>query len=350
MKNIWYYLMRLYVKIGLFFLLKKIKVYGIDNIPEKGALLFMGNHQNALIDAILIPTTNKRIIHFLARASAFKNKIADKILRKINMIPIYRLRDGVNIIEKNQPIFEQCHEILNEEGAVEIFPEGVHHLTRQIIPLKKGFARIILGTLQKYPGLPIQIIPIGINFDSHLNYPSSCSLYYGEAISANEYIDPNQPDASFRRIKNKIKSALVKVTLDVDASLPYEETIQELEARGVDYLDPVAANNLLADIINNKPKKVHRRKSINWFYLLQVLAQINSIFPLLIWRYLKGNIKELIFTNTFRFGVILTLFPIFYILQTLLVIAVFGTRYGFYYLIGTILLGIINTKTSPIDR
>jgi 1-acyl-sn-glycerol-3-phosphate acyltransferase len=75
------------VKIGLFFTLKKIEVHGTKNIPKKGAVLFVANHQNALLDAILIPTTNSRNIHFLTRASAFKNKLADKVLRSLNMVP-----------------------------------------------------------------------------------------------------------------------------------------------------------------------------------------------------------------------------------------------------------------------
>lgn len=68
------------------------------------------------------------------------------------MIPVYRIRDGVNTIQKNHEIFEQCYEYLKKEKAIEIFAEGEHHLERRIIPLKKGFARIIEGTLKKIPG------------------------------------------------------------------------------------------------------------------------------------------------------------------------------------------------------
>ena len=40
---------------------------------------------------------------------------------------------------------------------MEIFAEGEHHIDRRILPLKKGFARIILGTLLQYPDLEIKI-------------------------------------------------------------------------------------------------------------------------------------------------------------------------------------------------
>ena len=79
MKHFWYNTVKIIVSVGLFFTHKKIKVYGKENIPKKGPLLFIGNHQNALLDAILIPTTTNRNIHFLTRASAFKNKIASEL-------------------------------------------------------------------------------------------------------------------------------------------------------------------------------------------------------------------------------------------------------------------------------
>jgi len=339
-----------YVKIGLFFLMKKISVKGTENIPEFGPLIFMGNHQNALIDAILIPTTTKRNIHFLSRASAFKNKLAAAILRSLNMIPVYRLRDGVDIIEKNQDIFEQCHEFLKQNKAIEIFPEGEHHLTRQILPLKKGFARIILGTLQKYPDLQIKIVPVGLNFDTHLNFPSSVSLIYGEPFLANDYIDLKEPDMTFKAIVKVVDTALKKLTLHIDKDLDYDRTVAWLKANNVNYLDSDGAKDLLSKMDLQKNSVVEKRKVTNWFAPIQWLTKLNSIVPLLVWRYFKGKIIEPIFTNTFRFAVILTIFPLCYMLQGLIVKSLFGLNYGLAYLLCCVLLGIITTKTTPVDQ
>jgi 1-acyl-sn-glycerol-3-phosphate acyltransferase len=70
-----YTFLKYYIKLGLFFYHKKIEVIGLENIPKKGAILFISNHPNALIDPLLIVTNNVRSIHFLSRASAFKNKL-----------------------------------------------------------------------------------------------------------------------------------------------------------------------------------------------------------------------------------------------------------------------------------
>ena len=346
-KHLWYYTFRIYVKIVLFFLLKKRTVFGIENIPKEGAVLFIGNHQNALIDALIIPTITKRKIHFLARAGVFKKNIVKKFLSTLNMLPAYRLRDGVENMNKNYDVFNLCVEILKKKGALEIFAEGEHHIERRIISLKKGFARIILSTLQKYPETKIHIIPIGLNYNSRLNFPSKASIYFGEPILANPFFNLENPDISFSSIIKKVSSELKKLTLHIEDSENYSEVISQLENCGIDYLNPTEANKMVAELQNIQPKK-HSKNSINWFLPFHLIAKLNSIIPILIWKKLKKGITDIIFTNTFRFAMIATLFPIFYLLQTLLVYYFFNIKHALVYLISSILLGVIYTKTSPI--
>lgn len=327
-----------------------MSVYGKENIPKKGAVIFIGNHQNALIDAIVVPTTNNRNSHFLTRASAFKIDLVDQILRSLNMIPVYRVRDGVRTIAKNFIVFEQCIEILKQEKAIQIFAEGEHHLKRSILPLKKGFARIILGTLQKYPDLPIYIVPIGINYDSHLNFPSSTSIYYGIPILANQFIDIKNPDLKFTEITNQVSIALKNLTLHVGDSLNYDEIIVKLETMGVDYLNPFEANKLVENIDTIPSTAFVKKENVNWFAPIHFLAKLNSVFPLLIWKYIKPKIKDVVFTNTYRFALITTIFPLFYLMQTAIMYLAFDLKVAFIYLLGSILLGIISAKTMTVSQ
>ena len=95
MKNIWYNFIRSYIKLGLFFYTKKIKVVGKKNIPKKGAVLFAVNHPNGLLDPLLVTTTATRNTHYLVRAAVFKKPLVKKFLATLNLMPIYRIRDGV---------------------------------------------------------------------------------------------------------------------------------------------------------------------------------------------------------------------------------------------------------------
>ncbi|SDX51002.1 1-acyl-sn-glycerol-3-phosphate acyltransferase [Lutibacter oricola] len=349
-RHIWYYFMKYYVKTALFFTMKKVKVFGKENIPKKGAVLFIGNHQNALIDALLIPAYNNRKTHFLSRAGAFRNKTVAKILSSLNMLPAYRLRDGLRNMTKNFDVFKKCVTILKNNGAVEIFAEGEHHLERRIIPLKKGFARILLATLKEQPELNIQIIPVGLNYDTRLGYPASCHLHYGKPIETNKYFDTENPDMSFSEILKVVSNSMKELTLHIECEDNYKETILQLENVGVNYLEPKKANKLLKKLKKKKLKPKKKITEINWFAPFHWLAKLNSIIPLLIWKKLKGGIKEVIFTNTFRFALIATLFPIFYLIQTGIIGYFFNGKIALIYLAITILLGFISAKTMKPTR
>ncbi len=346
--NIWYNFVKFYIRIGLFFTLKNIKVHGKQNIPKKGAIIFIANHQNALIDALLIPTSNGRLTHSLARASAFKKKLICAFLNSVNMLPIYRIRDGISTIENNYKIFEKCVEILKNEGAIQIFAEGEHHQYRRIIPLKKGFARIILTTLQKYPDLNIKIVPVGLNYDYHLDFPSKATVYYGEPIEANNYFNVENPDLTYSKIIKDVSSALKRLTLHINDIENYDKIKMKLEAAGVNYLNPVEAYKLLEKLDSVSPTS--KKSAINWFKPFHILTKINSVFPLLIWRYFKKTIQDIIFTNTFRFALILTIFPFFYLVQAGILCFIFNTKIAIIYIGITILLGIITTKTMQISQ
>ena len=94
LKQLWLHFVRAYIRLGLFFYFKKIKVVNVDKVPKKGAVLFLANHQNALLDALLIATRSGRFSYFLTRASVFQNALISSILKSLLMLPVYRIRDG----------------------------------------------------------------------------------------------------------------------------------------------------------------------------------------------------------------------------------------------------------------
>jgi hypothetical protein len=202
--------------------------------------------------------------------------------------------------------------------------------------------------LQKYPTLNIQIVPVGINYNQHLKYPCSTSIYYGKPINANQFFDLENPDFTFKVIIKEVRDALKKLTLHIEDTKNYDEILSKLNAANVDFLNPVKANELLKKIDELTPQKPH--KTINWLAPIYFLAKINSVFPLLIWKYLKPKIKDVIFTNTFRFALITTVFPLFYLIQTAVIYSIFNLKYALIYLLMCILLGIITTKTMNVNR
>ena len=205
---------------------KNFKYLGKEKIPKNAGIIYAVNHQNAFLDPIVIAGQTNNPINFLARADIFKNKFVYKLLRSVYMLPIYRQRDGVDTIEKNQKTFEDCYEILKNNGHLIIFPEGNHNSKKKLRTLKKGVSRIALGTLSKYgKDIPLYIVPIGIDYDNHFNMNSDVLLNVGEPININNYFDEyvKTPVEILKKLTDQVRENLESVLIHIKDDENYDE-------------------------------------------------------------------------------------------------------------------------------
>lgn len=341
MRLIWYYFVKYYIHVGFLFYYKKLRFKGLENIPKNKAILFVSNHQNALIDALLIGAFTPREMHYLTRSNVFNNSIIRSLLASVNMLPIYRIRDGFETLSKNEAVFKKCHKILNNKGAILIFPEGNHNLQRRVRILSKGFIRIVFGAIEKNTELEIDIIPIGINYSCATQYSSKVSIYYGEPISVKHYLDNYDKIESTIALKKEVSDQLKKLTTHIEDNTKHDHIVQCF--MNDEFLFPEKVNKKLGKIISIKPRDNKIEKKINY---LNSAVRINSLFPLMIWKNIYPKIHEKEFISTFRFTVGITAFPIFYFLQTWLITFLFGITIGILYLSFSFLSVYILTKTK----
>lgn len=308
MKKLWLHSVRAYIKLGLFFYFKKIQIHNLSNMPNDQPVLLLSNHQNALLDALLIATNCGRFVHFLTRASVFNKSVVDKLLRSLQMLPVYRIRDGWNNISKNTPVFSTCSELLQKGEGVVIFPEGSHNLKRTVRPLSKGFTRIIFETLENYPDTNLQLIPVGVNFVNAKDFEDSVSVYYGKPICAKDFVTDFSND-NIIKLKEVIHGKISQLTTHIPSE-SYEETLTALQELNANFLDPVSVNSCIKSGLKNcdtiKPKYPDRFKPF-----LKFLLKLLLIGPYLIWKiYVKPKIEEVEFISTFRFAIAITLVPV----------------------------------------
>ncbi|MEO8934294.1 MAG: lysophospholipid acyltransferase family protein [Xanthomarina sp.] len=342
MRKLWLYTVRSYVAIGLFFYYKKIKVVEEALIPKNKPLLFLSNHQNALIDALLISTTSKKFSYFLTRASVFKNPLISKLLYSVNMLPVYRVRDGWNTINQNNLIFNTCTEKLKNNECVALFPEGNHHLNRTVRPLSKGFTRIIFETLNTYPDIDLQVVPIGLNYKDGPAYGDCVTLYYGAPFEVRSLVSEfsNEETVALRQtIQSKIKG----LTTHIDPAV-YEDTLTKLNALNVDYLNPKAVNKCIES--NFETCTTIPKQPLNFIkQFFKGLLILNLFFPYGIWKYyIKPKIKEVEFIATFRFALSITLVPFWILILILVIVLNYGVFYGLAYLLIVLLIALLSVK------
>ncbi len=333
-----YKLIHSYVKIGLHLFYKNIKISGLENIPKNKPVLFVANHQNAMMDPILIATHNSRILYFLARASAFKNKIAAKLLNAIHAIAIYRVRDGVNSKKMNLTVFKKCIDLLSNNKCILIFPEGSHSIKRQIRSLRSGFTTIAFNFLEQNPNKELYIIPIGLNFTDTISYAEKVHIIYGKPILANTYFNVGNRRESIGNLIKKVSNSLKKITVHVT------DTEKEKRITKIEYLQPKITNKKLKEGVYDVSEAISKNKKK--YNICYYLLQLNSIIPFAVWYFIKPKIKQKEFISTAKFSIGLTVFPLTYILQTSLIFYIFGMVISLIYLFFTIGLVYITTKTN----
>ena len=93
-------------------------VFGKKNIPESGGIVVCGNHRH-VDDQYNFMIATKRVIHMLAKDEYFKGK-KEWFYRAAVCIPVDR-----SIHDENAK--SEAREILNNKGAIGLFPEGTRN-------------------------------------------------------------------------------------------------------------------------------------------------------------------------------------------------------------------------------
>ena len=318
---------------------KKIIVNGKENIPKKGAILFMANHPNGLIDPLIITTNNPRTNYFLTRAASFKKPLVRWFLNSLNLIPIYRIRDGVNQLNKNKEVFERCFNLLDNQKALMIFPEGSHDKRRTVRSLSKGFSRIVFGAIERNPKLQIQIIPVGITYQDSSSYPFKVSLNYGTPILANDFYKSNLNHSDIKEIKDVISDQLKTLSVHIPLTEEYGKLIEKLSSANIDFTKVDEVNSMIQSNIIIK-----RDRGINLVKFLKPIVILNSFIPWLFWKYVKNKVTDFEFISTFKFGVgSLTVIP-FFLMNSYIIYNLFTLKSSIIYFSCSILILLIYSK------
>lgn len=166
----------------------KIIVDGKKNIPKDKTIILAPNHQNALMDALAILMTQPGQPVFLARADIFKKKSIASILHTLNILPVYRQRDGRGELDKNKEIFEQAVDVLRDNVRLCLMPEGVQSSKRSLLPLVKGMFRIAFFAQEELPDRDIVIVPTGIDYEDYVTPGENLIIRFGAPISVKDYM------------------------------------------------------------------------------------------------------------------------------------------------------------------
>ena len=222
-----YRIIRELIRLAAHVFFRRIELVGLENIPEGGATIFFGNHPNSLLDPGLITAFGERKIHFAAKDTLFSQPMVGGLFKRLGAIPIKRRKDHPDGPLNNNEAFSALYELLEEGGAMGIFPEGISHNGVQLAELKTGAARIALEMQSR--GVDIALVPSGLNYLKRGRFRSTVLIQFGEPIDVNEWIKvQDQPDA--RGLTDHMELHLRALTVNAESweDLALLDTVRRL--------------------------------------------------------------------------------------------------------------------------
>jgi 1-acyl-sn-glycerol-3-phosphate acyltransferase len=278
-------------------------VHHIDRVNDQQPLIICANHGNSFMDAILIAITFKRKIHFLARADVFNTPLKRWFLGKINMMPIYRIRDGRAALQNNDLIFKQCKEILDSNGAILIFPEGNCVVEKRLRTFKSGFVHLAFECDQKN----LQVLPVTINYSKPQDFYTEVSLIFNEPI----YVERIKTNTQNQFIPfSKALIADLQQSITKDFIMIKDKGDDEFYEQVLEITRNNFKNGFLVDQ-QNAVKFLNENKLNNDLLFSDLRIKLNDYFKAL----KKYNIKdEAVFSiDNYRLKTIYLIYPIYFL-------------------------------------
>jgi 1-acyl-sn-glycerol-3-phosphate acyltransferase len=309
--KVFYFFLKNYVRLGLFFYFRERRVLGMENIPKDKPVLLLSNHQNALLDVLLLASRYPGQMHYLARSDVFKRKPIAAFLRFLNMHPAFRMRDGYKKLTGNYGTFKAVTQELLKGEHVLLFPEASHCLDRRIRPLNKGFTRLVAAVLDEAANIPLQIVPIGQNYTAPLQAGESSRLIIGKPMDLQSWLMQqgfdSQPFAENRTFARQLTLAVEEQLKDLTTHLgpfeKYPDHLKALQVQDYDFRFPLRWEK------EEPPQVEAKGQAVSG--LARLFFRILHYPFILLWiTLLKPRVPEIEFTSTFRFAFVVLGYPL----------------------------------------
>ena len=373
-RNLIFYMVQPYVRLVFFQYYGKVEIRGRENIPRNQPVIFAANHQNALMDALIVLFSAPGDVVFLTRADLFNNRFLAYLFNSLKMLPVFRQRDGAAELGKNNEIFDIAVDVLKHRHYFCVMPEGNHGHQRKLRTIGKGIFRIAFKAQEEAASKPfVKIVPVGLDFGDYVKQNTSLFINYGKPIEVSEYWEQYQENAArgMNALKERLIDDLTPQMIDIRNEAYYDaiyglkgiynDTMRdEMGIEGSGLSDRFKADKELIARLDTAIEKeaevtvealmtkvqqydagikkmnirewVVREKGFSlvrtlWRYLallvtlpLFLYGFINNALPYFLPVRMVRNIKDRQFHSSVKFGLsMLVLFPLTYILQTLLV-------------------------------
>ena len=360
---------------------RRFEVHGKENVPKNSAVIFGVNHSNTPMDALVLLSADNIRKVFIARGDIFKNPAVAKILNFLRILPIFRIRNGVAAVRQNDDSLNKAVDVIHDHVDLYLFPEGTHRTKHSLMRMGKGLFHIAVDANKQFGDKsPVYIIPTAIEYGDYFRYRSTALINFGKPINVTEFFKNTTEEneaANINLLKDRLYEEISKLFTyipddeDYDAIWEIVKMKNEKRAGGlykkmlrnratVDKVlkfreeQPEEAKSFFKRVMDFAEERKRQKISVmstakkypllNFLWKFAVLLVVlpyflaSAIVDLPVWLttlIIKGKLKDKAFSNTVSYGVEFVLFPIIFIVGTIIL---FCNLPWYWALAGTLLL------------
>ena len=167
------------------------KVIGKENIPKDGSILVVGNHVHLMDQCVPILST-KRVINYMAKKEYFDNKKTAWFFKSAGCISVDRSKKDENAVIS-------ALEVLENGGAIGLFPEGTRNKTKDLLlPFKFGAVSMANKT-DSY------LVPFGISGEYKFR-SKNLVVEFGKPFK----VKNNDLESANKKLEKEIRNLILK--------------------------------------------------------------------------------------------------------------------------------------------
>ena len=198
------------VLVALFY--RRVDVIGRERVPGSGPILVAANHQQGLMDGLLLAATFPRPLRPIAKAPLFRYPLIGQMARLAGAIPVHRRQDEGGGAADNEAMFGAARRALEAGDALLIFPEGVSQPEPAIMPLRTGAARLLLAEEGERRAT---LLPIGLMFHEPATFRvGTAFVLIGEPVPTADLETTSDAEEAVRQLTARLGVALQRLIVE----------------------------------------------------------------------------------------------------------------------------------------
>lgn len=310
LKSVFYIFMKNYMAVVKYLFFGRVEIVGREKIPVGKPIIYSSNHQNAFMDALLVGSISPIRITSLTRSDVFGNHAGMWFMTALQMEPIYRMQDGIKLLEKNEQVFSKVRDKLRQNEGILIFSEANHGNEYFLRPLSKGSSRMAMESQEKMEDLEIQVVPVGINYFHHQRPFHKLTMVFGDPINVKDFYPTykEHPARGINELKAQITLGMKDCLLIPEESDKYLQQKEKINRKNESTPFKELTQQIAAGNANGPGKPRTFLKGLGMMF------GIFNFLPLLILQLVLKPIKDIVFYGSLKWASALFLFPLWWVI------------------------------------